>query len=184
MRWPVFAIFALVLLVAQLSLRSVLTINSAGGVSPDLIACLVVFIALFAHRSSVMWSCWLLGLLVDLAPGGQDLGYRIIGLNALGYVFGGFVVLQLRTMVFRRRAITLGFLAFVCLLAASVVSVALLALRAPVFGEPLLPNGALRELWHRIVIATYSGLVAIPFGWVLLNTLSLWGFQAGTPRRH
>jgi rod shape-determining protein MreD len=184
MRWPVFAMFAFGALVVQLSVRSVLTLNSAGGISPDLVACLLVFVALFAHRTSVMWACWMMGLLIDLAPPEQDLSYRIIGQHALGYVFGGYVILTLRTMVFRQRALTLGFLTFVMLLAASIVGVAMLALRSQLYNDALLPGGALRELWQRILIALYSGVIGMPVGWALLNSLSLWGFQTGSQRRH
>lgn len=186
MRWPVFAIAAFVVLLAQISARSVLTINSAGGLSPDLIACLLVFIALFAHRQAALWTCWMMGLLIDLTPPQSGLGYPIMGQYTLGYLFGGYVVLQLRTMVFRRRTLTVAFLTFLFLLAAGVAGVFLLALRSHFYAAEAaaLPTGALSEFWRRMLLALYSGVIALPMGWLLLRTAELWGFQGGGPRRH
>lgn len=181
MRWPVFVIFAFAVLAMQLSLRNVFTLQSLSGVSPDFVACLCVFVSLFAHRSSALWSCWILGLLMDLAP--PERSYYIVGEHALGYVFGGLVILQLRTMVFRRRAVTIGFLTFVFVLAASMVAVFLLSVRSWYTPETFQSGGALGELARRFGIALYSGLLAIPTGWFLGATISLWGFQSGIPRR-
>lgn len=183
MRWPVFAFFAFVCVVAQLSLRNVLTLESLGFVTPDIVACLAVFVALFAHRTSALWACWGLGLAMDLAPQLTRDGGHVIGPNALGYVFGGYMVLQLRTMVFRRRAVTLGFLTFVFVLAASVVAVALLTVRGWYAADNPMTSGALEEFMRRSGIALYSGIIAIPLGWLLGGTIRLWGFQSGMSRR-
>jgi len=181
MRWPVFAIFAFIVMVLQLSLRNVLTLQSLRQISPDLVACLAVFIALFAHRGAALWACWFLGLMMDLAPTDGDPGYFLIGPHALGYVFGGFLVLQLRTMVFRRRAVTLAFLTLVFLVAASVVTVFMLSMRS------WYPGGdgffALSEFWRRLLIAGYSAALAIPLGALLNSTMALWGFQSNAARR-
>jgi rod shape-determining protein MreD len=182
MRWPVFAIFAFAAVVLQLSTRSALRLYSLGSITPDLVACLIVFIALFAQRTSTLWACLLLGLAMDLSPSGADAA-PVIGPYALGYVFGGYIILQLRTMVFRRRAITLGFLTALCVAATSVVVVAIIAIRSWYPGSPALPHGALGELLYRFAEAVYSGLIGIPVGWLLCLTLPLWGFQAASPRR-
>lgn len=181
MRWPVFAIFAFVLVVMQLSLRNVLTLQSLKQISPDLVACLAVFVCLFAHRTSALWACWALGVAMDLAPTDDDPSYFLIGPHALGYVFGGFLVLQIRTMVFRRKAITIGFMTVVFLLAASILAVFLLAVRSwypEAQGYP-----ALSEFWRRVLIAVYSGVMAIPLGMLLNSTMTLWGFQSNVSRR-
>jgi len=181
MRWPVFAVFAFLAVAVQLSLRSVLTLYSVRGVSPDLVACLAVFIALFAQRSSALWACWILGLLLDLAPPDQPRGYHLLGPHALGYVVGGYFVLLLRTMVFRRRALTVGFLTLIFAGVTSLVIVMLLAVRSWYPGEPT--YGALSDLGLRWLAALYTGVVAIAVGWALGATLPLWGFQSGMPRR-
>lgn len=185
MRWPVFAIAAFIVIALQLSLRDVLmTLRSVGSISPDLVACLATFIAMFAARTSALWACWILGLLMDLAPPAGKMSWHLVGPHALGYVFGGYLVLQLRTMVFRRRAISTGFLTFLFLLASGIVATVLLTIRhwylpeeTPLHGSPL------GELWLRCKIAVYSGLVAIPFGWLLQITIVLWNFHGGPGRR-
>lgn len=176
MRWAVFAIFAFAALVIQLSLSNVLTLHALRSISPDVVAALAVFIALFASRSAVLWGCWILGLLVDLAPAGDGSAFRIIGPHALGYAAGGYLVLQLRTMVFRRRALTVGFLTALALIAASLVAVMLLSIRC--WYPEAAPYGPLSDLGRRMLIALYSGLIAIPLGWALGKTIPLWGFQS------
>ena len=182
MRWPVFAVFALGFIVVQLSLRGAFTLQSVGWISPDIVACLVVFVALFAHRQSALWACWILGVAMDLAPSPGG-GTHIVGPYALGYVFGAVVILQLRTMVFRRRTLTMGFLTALCVLASSVVAVTILMVRSWYPGGPILPGGPFMEFIRHVGIAIYSGLLAIPLGWLLGTTVNLWGFQSNIPRR-
>ena len=183
MRWAVFAIIAFAIVALQLSLAGALTLHTVGGLKPNLVAALAVFIALFAHRTSVLWGCWLLGLMLDLGPAATPGPVHVIGPHALGYVFGGFLILQLRSMVFRRRALTLGFLTFVFMVGAAVVAIFILGVRSFYPGESPMPGGALSELVRRMGTALYSGLLAIPFGWLLLTTFPLWNFQSGMPRR-
>ncbi|MCI0631045.1 MAG: hypothetical protein L0Y44_10385 [Phycisphaerales bacterium] len=183
MKWSVFALFAFAFIVLQLSMRSVLTVQSAGSIAPDLIAALAAFITVFAHRVSALWACWLLGLAMDLSPGQQSANFHLLGPQALGYLFGGYVVLQLRTMVFRQRALTLGFLTFVCALSAGVVSMAILAVRSWYPGEPSLTSGAITEMAQRLGGAVYSGVAGIAVGWLLSFTIPLWGFHSGMWRR-
>lgn len=175
MRWAVFAIFGFVLVVIQLSLRNALTLQSLWQISPNVVAPLAVFIALFAQRSAVLWACWLLGLLVDLSPQSAGATYHLLGVNALAYTAGGYVIMQLRTTVFRRRVLTVGFLTLVFIVAATLVSVMLLTIRSWYPGE--LSYRPLAGLGKGVLIAVYSGIIAIPLGWLLNQTFSLWGFQ-------
>jgi rod shape-determining protein MreD len=174
---------AFIVVVLQLSVREVMTLHSIGSVSPDLVACLATFIVLFAARSTALWACWILGLVMDLAPAAGDTAWHLIGPNALGYTFGGYLVLQLRTMVFRRRAITTGLMTFFFLLGVGVVATFLLTVRHWYIADTPLYHSPLGELWLRIKIAVYSGAVAIPFGWFLQITIATWGFQGGATRR-
>jgi cell shape-determining protein MreD len=175
MRWPVLAVFGFLLIAVQLSLRNALTLHSLWSISPDVVAPLAVFIALFAQRSTVLWACWLLGLVVDLAPQSAASPYHILGVNALAYTGGGYLILQLRTTVFRRRALTVGFLTVLFLVTASLISVTLLMVRSWYPGE--LPFRPLVEFALGLMISLYSGIVAIPLGWLLHLTFPLWGFQ-------
>ncbi len=183
MRWSVFAIIAFVVVVLQLSVREVLTLHSVGSISPDFVACLATFIALFAARTSALWACWILGLVMDLAPRGGETAWHLIGPNALGYAFGGYLVLQLRTMVFRRRAVTTGLLTFLFLMSVAVIATFLLTVRHWYIADTPLYHSPLGEFWQRIKIAVYSGAVAVPFGWLLQITIATWGFQSGAARR-
>lgn len=181
MRWSVFAVAGFLAVVIQLSLRNALTLHELWGISPDVTACVVVFIALFAQRSAALWGAWMIGTLLDLAPQSSGTSAHVVGIYALGYTAGAYAILQMRTMVFRRRAITIGFLTVVCVLASSLIAVMLLAIRSWYPGE--LHYAPLADLGRRVLIALYSGIVAIPLGWLLGFTLPLWGFQSGGPRR-
>jgi rod shape-determining protein MreD len=182
-RWPIFAVFAFAALVLQLSARNALTLYSLWGISPDVVAALVVFVALFAPRTGALWAAWGLGLLVDLSPQDHAGGYYVVGPHALGYTAGAYLVLQLRTMVFRRRALTVGFLTSLALVAASLVAVMLLSIRSFYAGDGAMGYGPMSDLGQRCMIAMYSGLVAVPLGWLLGYTMPLWGFQPAAGRR-
>lgn len=183
MKWPVFAIAAFVFVVAQLSLRSVFTLNSIGGVSPNLVAIFAVFVCLFATRSAALWACWMLGMALDLAPQAHAASIHVIGPNTLGFVAGGLIVLQLRAMVFRRRALTIGLLTLLFVIGAAVIAVFILALRNVYDAEPAIPGGPLAEFARRLGVALYSAILAIPLGWLLSVSIPLWSFPMSPQRR-
>jgi cell shape-determining protein MreD len=183
MRWPVFLVAAFIVLALQFSLRSVLELQSIGGISPDLVACLGAFISMFAPRATALWACWLLGLMMDLGPQAGRADWHLVGPHALGYTFGALLVLHVRVMVFRRRALTAGFVTSLLLLASGLVEVALLTVRSWYLADTPLYHGPLGEFWVRIKIAVYSGLVGIPFGWLLHMTIPMWNFMGGNSRR-
>jgi cell shape-determining protein MreD len=169
--------------VVQLSLRDALTLHSIGEIKPDFVACLATFIALFAPRTTTLWACWLLGLAMDLAPAAGPAPWHLVGPSALGYVFGGYLVVQARAMVFRRRALTTGFMTFVFVLAAAIVATFLLMVRSWYLSDTPIAHNPLAEFWQRFKVALYSGLVGVPFGWLLQLTIVMWGFQGGGGRR-
>ncbi len=131
----------------------------------------------------------MIGLLLDLSieyiTGGNRVVY-LVGPYALGLLAGCWLVLRGRTMVFRRRALTMGVMTLITLLAAQAIIVMLLLLRS----RSWYPGGAIHwpdtalgiELLRRILIAVYSGIAAVPCGWLLVRTLPLWGFQTGVHR--
>jgi cell shape-determining protein MreD len=202
MRWAVFAALAFIALAAELSLRPVLMFHTIGGISPSFLACLAVFIAMFAPRLTALWSCWLLGLLLDLstpfaasagsvagvpgAPGGGAATYYLIGPYALGYTFAAYMVLQMRPMVFRQRALSIGVMTGLSLLAVALISVAIFVVRSWYAADAGIYStgvSAGSELLRRLGIALYSALVAVPLGWLLLATLPYWGFPTTAHRR-
>ncbi|MEM7229424.1 MAG: rod shape-determining protein MreD [Planctomycetota bacterium] len=187
MKWSIFGIALLIGLVLETSMRQLLAFH---GVSPSFTACLVVFVALFASRSSTLWACWLIGVLMDIvsAVAWDAHGtFVLIGPHALGYTLAGFAVLQIRAMVFRRRALTVGVLTLMTVLLASLMAISIFVVRSwytePGLSAYLAHRTAMGELGHRMGIAMYSGLIALPLGWVLQATLPVWGFEMMGPRR-
>jgi rod shape-determining protein MreD len=186
-RWAVFAIFGLVALVIETSLTKIFTLHSLGGIEPSVTICLLAFIAMFAPRHTALWSCWLLGVFVDLCtdlPQGSQEVVILLGPHALGYTFACFVILQVRAMLFRRSVLTISLMSFVSYLAASLVVVAIYSVRRWYPEDTLYWTDARAtgELLRRLGIAAYSFLLALPLGWVLLSLSPVWGFQAATQR--
>ena len=179
MRWSVFAIFALLGVTLESGFLQVFTLRWLGNLTPSFVACLVVFLSLFAGRWTALWACWILGLLMDLCVPRHPL--PLVGLHALGYVAGCYAILQMRTMVFRRRVITIGLLTFVCLIAVTVVGNAIYLIRSW-YSDGMLSvyPSALEELLRGLGVAIYSLLLAIPVGWLLVRTVPWWGFQTVT----
>lgn len=183
MRWLPFA-FAAVLAAALDSsdLMGLFTLRGLGSLTPSLSAVLAVFVALFAPRTVALWAAWCLGLLADICPPHEAV---TIGPFALGYVFGAYAVIQVRTLVFRRRILTMAVLTVISLVAVGVVSVGIGTLRSWYPGAPAAwaDYRPLSELGRSVGIAIYSGLFAVPAGWLLMRTQPLWGFQHATDRR-
>jgi rod shape-determining protein MreD len=188
-RWIVFVVAAVVGVVFDTGLSEVLRIEKLGHVRPSLCAVVAVFVALSAPRTAALWACFALGLLLDLSHPVTVVENRVmylIGPYALGYLFGGWLVVSGRAMVFRRRPLTIGVMTVLCLLAAQLVAVGFYVLRSRAWypGEPIFwtESTLWAELGVRLLTVLYSGLFAIPVGWLLVQTIGLWGFQVVTHR--
>jgi cell shape-determining protein MreD len=182
-RWRAFVVFACVALILEVSLRNTLRLDSLRGTSPSFVAILATFVLLFAPRLSALWACWILGVLLDLLPPPDGEDVRIIGPMALGLVFAGLVVLPLRTMVFRRRSITIGVMTVIVVMASSIAAVFVLIVRHWMVSDPTHTVHGMSALLHQGLVALYSGAVAWPLGWLLLQSMPLWGFQTTSQRR-
>ena len=96
---------------------------SVGGVRAEVMLSLACFAALFARDSGQgLLASWLIGLLKDLGSAGP------LGLHALLFLGAGWVVLQIRQLLFRESPLTQVGVAFVAacwvnLAAAIVVSI-------------------------------------------------------------
>ncbi len=187
MRALIFAIVAFLCLGLDVSLSGVLALGSDTRITPTFLGVLAVFIALFASRSAALWGCWTIGVLMDLGlplgdPGGGPV--RLIGPHALGFVAAGFMLLQLRTMVFRRRALTLAVLTFAAMAMVFLVAISLYTVRGWLPGGDEVWAGfqPLDELLRRFFMALYTAGLAFPVGYLLVRTIPVWGFQTKTNR--
>lgn len=187
MRWLTYIVTVFLTLAIEKSLVNALTIESLGGIRPSAMGALVVFITLFASRPTALWAAWICGVLMDLSFIRQHAGGTVaylIGPHALGYVFGCYLVLQLRAMVLRRRVLTVAVLTIAALLAAGVVTAAILTVRSWYPQAELVEGGAsgTQQLFWHLGSAVYSGLLALPMGFLLLASLPLWSFPHVGPR--
>ncbi len=174
--------FAALAMVFDGGLGSVLALETLWSIRPSAAAVLAAFIALSAPRYAALWSCLVLGLLLDLSaplsmPGGRVL--HLIGPCALGFTAGGWLVLRGRSMVFRQRALSIGAMTVLLLLAANAVAIALYAARSWYPGGPVhwTDGSAAAAILRRGLVAVYSGLLAVPVGWLLVQSTPLWGFE-------
>ena len=184
MRWMLFVIVATVAIALDTSsLIGLLALPALGDLVPSLGGVIVVFVGLYAPRSTALWSAWIMGFMVDLIPPAGD--GVLIGPHAIGYVVTVLVVLQVRTMVFRRRVLTICVLTFVGL-SVSVPIEVLINLVRTWHPEPLPTWEVYRpfvELFRGIGNALYTAILAIPIGWLLVRTVPMWGFQQLAERR-
>jgi predicted DNA repair protein MutK len=116
---------------------------------------------------------------------GSEMPDPLLGVYALGFVFGGVLLLQIRSMLFRQRALTFTVMTILFLIAANIVIVALYTVHT------WYPNEALQwaqlrpawELLRRLGNALYSGVLALLLGPALIWTTPLWAFKAGPQQR-
>ncbi|MBX3355212.1 MAG: hypothetical protein KF724_05900 [Phycisphaeraceae bacterium] len=175
-----FALFILVLGVTLAVDAALMPALELGGAVPSTTAILVVFVLLLASRDAAWFAAVAGGAALDLmAPIPFD-GRTIVvvGPWALGFAFGGQLVLTLRGALVRRHALTLAVATFVFLMASTVVWCAIWSLRGwlpeslpPWGGDSVLREFAMRSRW-----ALWSGAVALPIGWLLMRTIPAWGF--------
>jgi rod shape-determining protein MreD len=187
-RWAVFAVFAYVFMVLELSLRNLLVVSAPAAISPSFVAVLVVFIALFAPRTTALWAAWILGLVMDLTlelehGDAWDAG-PLIGPYALGYPFGAYLLLQARAMLLRGRALTMAVMTIMFFAAATIVAVFIYVLHGWYPGEDIAwaDLGLIGELGRRLGIAVYSGLLALILAPLLFWTTPLWSFRTPAQR--
>ena len=81
------------------SFAEAFTLRSTGSITPQVMPCLIVFVALFAPETTALLVALLLGALVDLSPGHGQLGAgaHIIGPSALGFFVTTYLILKVRT---------------------------------------------------------------------------------------
>jgi len=186
MRWAPFLIALALALVMDASLMSALEL---GGVAPSLVAALVAFVALQASRSAAWYAAVVAGVALDLSSpmpyDGREL--VVIGPWGLGFAFGIVLVLAVRGSLMRRNLLAMAIVVFIMLMAASLVWCAAWSARAwlPESLPPWGDGSVFSAFGERFRWALWSSAIAVPAGWLLLRSVSLWGFPgvAGRPLR-
>ena len=185
MRWIPFLILAWVFIGLEIGLRLAMPFGEQA-IAPSFVLILAVYVAMGAPRVHALWAAVLLGACVDLAsrrvlvgPGGAT-DLTVLGPNVLGYVLSAQFTLTMRGVVFRKHPISLAFLAVLSGAVCAVLVVALLSLRSLYDPTDFRPGSA---LWHGLLSAGYTGLVALPVGAVLLMLNPILGFYSGPTRR-
>lgn len=184
MNWLVFALCALIAAGLDGGFTAALAF---GPVQPSLLAAVVAFVALHGPRRTALWAAFAAGLLADLLQpsiGAAGLPFRVLGPNALGFAFGASAILLLRSMVFRRNPLTLGFLTVVLAVAATIVTAAIFSARRfwsdelpPWGGQPVQP-----WILRQFLCDLASGLWAVPLAWPLNASLDRWDFFSSGSR--
>lgn len=189
MNWLVFSILAYVFTALQLGLSPTLAIDSRfGPIAPHIELALLVLPGLFAPSRQAVLSWAIMGLVIDLAaqpyamtPAGAV--YSIIGPYALAYAAGGYVVLQLRTLVVRTHPLSWCFASGVGGAAAMLVITGILTIR--VWYDPAMQIRPSAELAARMLDVLYTAPFALLLAWPLMKLAPAAGLQTskGATRR-
>lgn len=177
MNWVVFGLFAWLMLGLESGFRQALQIGDLN-IAPSFVIILLVFVALWARPIHALWAGLLLGAALDMlnlvtTKSGEETA--ILGPWALGGLVAAYTVLNFRVMMFRRNPLTMAFLCAVAGGIASIIAMAILALRA--FYDPIVILSASRELGQRLGSAVYTGVISIAIGPVLQFVGPWMGFR-------
>lgn len=178
MNWLVFIACGLVVAALDGGFSAALSI---GPFRPALLPAVVAFVALHGPRRTTLWAAFAAGILVDLLQpsiGAAGVPFHVLGPNALGYAFGATAVLLLRSMVFRRNPLTLGFMTAVLSIGITLVTAAVFSARRFWSDESPPWQGEAVQPWilRQFVADLLSGLWAIPLAWPLNASIERWDF--------
>lgn len=130
MRWPVFALLVYLLLALQIGLADSAAIDTAyGRLQPWMLLPLAVFVGMSASPYVAITAWAICGLMLDLTTTWST-GLTLIGPNALGYLAGGYVLLQFRTMMIRRHPLALASMTLLCGIGVQLIVVAIMTFRS------------------------------------------------------
>lgn len=182
MNWLPLAIAAWVLFGLDLGVADLIQQRAGGAaMQPSFIMPLAVFVALGAPHTHAVWTCLFLGLLVDLTRpryvGATHADLVVIGPHALGYLLAAQLVLTLRSVVIRRNPLTMGVLSALASLVCGLVVATAFTVRS-LFGDPV-EWDTWRELLGLAGSSLYTGLVAVPLGWILIRLSPAFGLNLG-----
>ncbi|MEM9345312.1 MAG: rod shape-determining protein MreD [Planctomycetota bacterium] len=175
MNWLTFAIMTYLGFALQVVLAPVWPIQHH---QPLVLLILLVYIGLQAPAMAVAWSAVVLGLLADIMPYVKP-ETGVIGPWAIGFLAAGYAMVQLRNLLFRDSMFTIGIMTLIAGIFALLVATTLHAFRGiPLFGnEPVEGFKAANQLYRGFFTLLNTAAFAIPMGYVLLRTRSLWSFS-------
>lgn len=165
MSWTIFGIASYVLLAIQVGLAPLITLNSGyGTITPQFLLMLGVFIGMFAPTEVVLLAWAMLGAMEDLrtsyvldGTGMEPL--MLVGPYVLGYIFAGYMTVQLRGLVFRQHPLAFGIAVFISGVLAHLVIITILMVRNAYDG--FLEFSAIDELLRRMILLAYTAGVAV-----------------------
>lgn len=174
MNWFLFAILAYLGFALQLVLTPAWPMQ---GHEPMVLLVLLVFIGLQAPPMAVAWSALVLGVCTDILC--EDMEVGLIGPWAIGFLVAGYVVVQLRNLLFRDSMFTIGIMTLIAGIVALLVATTLQVLRSiPLFGnEPIAAFKASDALFFGFFTLLNTAVFAILLGFPLLRTRAMWGFS-------
>jgi len=167
--WAIFAILSWFALGLDIGLASAISPESSD-IRPSFFIPLLVFVAMRAPHRTALWAGLAGGLLLDLIhplarPGASPV--TVPGPHAIGTMLAVQLVVALRAMVMHRNPLTTAVLAFVTVVVAGVVAIALLTIRT-MFGGGI-DYAPTHELLTLLGSALYTAVVAlvlaIPLSW-------------------
>ncbi|MGD9693176.1 MAG: hypothetical protein AB7G17_10335 [Phycisphaerales bacterium] len=184
MRWLAFAIVAWALLGLEVGFKDALQVG-AGPVAPSFVMALVVFVALHAPALTAAAAGLVIGLALDLTHAHQFMGAPqtvvIVGPYAIGCMCGAYAVVAMRSIVMRHNPLTFAFLTVMGAMIMHVVVSALMEARS-IYDVITFDAGP--ELMARVWISLYTGVVAVPLGWLLQKSEPVFRFAPmGSVRR-
>ncbi len=157
MRWAVFLLLAWATLGLELSLRKALSLGQTG-IAPSFVFCLVTIIAATAQPGRVYWLAWVMGLLLDVTfmlPTENGADVRVIGPYALSTVAGAYMIVSIRSLMYKRSPFAYGFTAAVGSMVAQACLIAIFTIRAATLDHIAWSAG--HEVWTRLASCLYTG---------------------------
>ncbi|MFI4862114.1 MAG: rod shape-determining protein MreD [Phycisphaerales bacterium JB063] len=174
MNWLIFTLFAYLAYILQAGLAPLWTLGTRT--EPRLLLILLVYIAMQASPTTVAFAALALGALHDIR---QTSVQGLLGPWTLGYLAAGYVLLQLRNLLFRDSVFTIAIMAVVAGIFAYLVSTALYALRGVSFllSQPVAEFSAANAMFQGFFDLLYTAVIAMPIGYLLIKSHSIWDFQ-------
>ncbi len=168
MKWSSLLIFSVIIVLVQATAGRVLSfsVGGVGTIMPDLMAVLVVFMALSARNGlDVMLMGWMLGFAVDLAV----VGPTPVGPMAIAYALAAWLVYSIREAFFYDRLMTRAMLTLIFCILAHVMWVLI---------QSMVASDAISGLRFQLVlqamlIAAFTAIISPPI-FMVLNRVRRW----------